>query len=313
MSSLIEQERLISHACHSKSIDEIVQAITEKINQNKNSYYTPEYQLEVLQQLQGFDFGLYLMQNQGINGYWTHYMLTHPWFGAKTGKNNRGEDFTELESFILNKAPLLLATQERFAIFLKENQKMVKNKATLACIPCGMMGELLYLDYSELNEIELVGLDYDQDALIHAELLATQKSHSGFLRLAQQDAWALEEDAAFDLISSNGLNIYEDDPEKLEELYRRFFCALKPGGKLVTSFLTPPPTLTDQCEWDMSKINLNDLMLQKLIFVDLIETKFQNYQCSWKMKSSLASIGYVDIEIIYDKARMFPTIVAYKA
>jgi chemotaxis methyl-accepting protein methylase len=37
----------------------------------------------------------------------------------------------------------------------------------------------------------------------------------------------------FDLISSNGLNIYVKDKEQVIALYQKFFDALKPGGTLV--------------------------------------------------------------------------------
>lgn len=45
----------------------------------------------------------------------------------------------------------------------------------------------------------------------------------------------LKEKNAFDVITSNGLNMYESDPDRLVALYRRFFEALKPGN-LVAQF-----------------------------------------------------------------------------
>jgi ubiquinone/menaquinone biosynthesis C-methylase UbiE len=239
-------------------------------------------------------------------------MLTHPWFGRKTGENNLDEPLTEVESFLLNCAPTMLATQQRFEIFLRENQKQVKNNAKLACVPCGMMGELLYLNYKDVNDIHLIGIDYDSSTLNDAKILAEQQGLSQFVKLIQQDAWNLDFQDEFDLISSNGLNIYESDDEKVSKLYQQFYKALNCGGKLVTSFLTYPPTLTNQCEWDMSKINQNDLLLQKIIFVDIIEAKWQCFRSSEQTKKQLESIGYSDIQFIYDEAKMFPTVVAYK-
>jgi SAM-dependent methyltransferase len=313
MNNIIESEKLISHAIVVDDIESIIEKIATRIkSQPDKPYVTVARQLEILQQLTEFDFGRFLLQNQGINGYWTHYMLTHPWFGKKTGKNNRSEVMGELESFILNRSPTMLATQERFEIFLKANQASVKNSATLACIPCGMMGELLYLHFYDVQAIELVGIDYDPETLLAAHQLAEKRSLVDFVRLEQADAWDLKTENSFDLISSNGLTIYEPDDQKIEALFREFFKALKPGGKLVTSFLTPAPTVTDACEWDFSAINQDDLLLQKIIFVDILEMKFRCYRTTAVTKAQLESVGFVNIEIIQDKANMFPTVVAYK-
>lgn len=307
------QTQLKSHEINPLSLSDTIKKITARIiNQGDKPYASVEQQLKILTQLSEFDFGRFLLQNQGINGYWTHYMLTHPWFGRKTGKNNRGEAFTALEDFILNQSPVLLATQGRFEIFLRENQHQVKDQAKLACIPCGMMGELLYLNFNGINQIELIGIDFDSMALQDAQTLATKQHLTQFVSFVQKDAWSLQYNNEFDLISSNGLNIYEPSDEKVTELYAQFFQALKPGGKLVTSFITYPPSLTDQCEWDLSKINPEHLLLQKIIFVDIVEAKFQCFRSSVQTKQQLAGVGFTEIEFIYDKAKIFPTVIATK-
>lgn len=308
----LNQQRLISHAVSPEAIEIVLQNIRTRIKAQGDKEFSVDQQLDILEQISQFDFGRYLLQNQGINGFWTHYMLTHPWFGRKTGKNNRGEAFTKLESFFLDKAPTMLATQQRFEIFLKENQKHVKNNAKLSCIPCGMMGELLYLDYKNINNIELVGIDYDANTLQDAQMLAENQGLSQFVKCVQQDAWNLKFKDEFDLISSNGLNIYESDDEKVTALYQQFYHALKTGGTLVTSFLTLPPMLTDQCEWDFSKINHQDLLMQKTIFVDVIGVKWQSYRSTSQTKAQLESVGFKDIKFIYDDAKLFPTVVARK-
>jgi hypothetical protein len=129
----MEQKRLISHVVSPEKLESTNQKIIDKIKQQGDKPYTTVMdQLELLTQLNEFDFGRYLLQNQGINGYWTHYMLTHPWFGRKAGKNNRDEVLTKLESFLLNRAPTTLATQQRFEIFLRENQKRaLLNKSSI--------------------------------------------------------------------------------------------------------------------------------------------------------------------------------------
>jgi len=132
------------------------------------------------------------------------------------------------------------------------------------------------------------------------------------VKLHQGDAWKMTFKNEFDLISSNGLNIYEPDDERVTQLYQAFYNALKPGGKLVTSFLTPPPTLSNSCEWDMAAINQADLLKQKIIFVDILEAKWQCFRTSTQTQLRLESVGFEQIEFIYDKARLFPTVIAYK-
>lgn len=308
----IDQEQLLSHSIATEAIDARVKRISDRIEtQGDKPHATIHYQLELLEQLSQVDLGRFLLQNQGVNGYWTHYVVTHPWLGRKTNKNSVGESFSDLESFLLNRAPSVLATQERFELFLQENKKSVKNHAKLACIPCGMMGELLYLDFNNY-ECSLVGIDCDAETLKDAQKLAEQKELSKYVSLQQADAWDLDAQNEFDLISSNGLTIYESDGAKVKKLYELFHLALKPGGKLVTSFLTPPPALTDACEWDMSKINKDDLMLQAIIFVDIVGAKWQSFRSTEQTKELLVAAGFNEIEFLYDNAKMFPTVVACK-
>lgn len=308
----VMENQLISHCVSPENIENVIQKIATRIKATGDKpYASVEYQLELLTQLSQFEFGRFLIANQGINGFWTHYMLTHPWF--KQGeKNAHGEVMCDMERFILESAPLLLATQQRFEIFLQENQKQVKNGAKLACIPCGMMGELLYLNFDKIENIELIGIDYDADTFKDAQMLAKKQGLLHFSKFIQCDAWQLNVENEFDLISSNGLNIYQSDFNKVKTLYQQFCKALKPGGKLVTSHFTLPPTMGDQCEWDMAKIDQKNLLLQKIIFVDVIAAKWQSYQTTVQMKEMLSSVGFHKIEFIFDQAKVFPTVVAYK-
>lgn len=295
-----------------ENIEQIITKIALRIKeQGDKPFVTVERQLQLLAQLTQFGFGRFLLCHQGINGYWTHYMLTQP-TSANNKLNDKGKPLAELEHFILNSAPTMLATQQRFKLFLQENQKQVKPGARLACIPCGLMGELLYLHYQGCENITLVGLDYDQGTLKDAASLAHQMQLSPLVELNQGDAWAMKSENEFDLISSNGLTIYEPDDNKVIALYRLFFNALKDGGKLVTSFLTPPPTYTEKSEWDMAQINQEHLLLQKIIFADIIEAKWQCYRSTMQVQKQLELAGFDSVEFIYDQARMFPTVVANK-
>src|SRR3990167_4867075 len=111
-------DKLISHSIHPDTLQNTVEKIKKRImSQGDLPDVTVQKQLNLLGQLTQFDFGKFLLQNQGLNGYWTHYALTYPWFQNEIG------DISELEKFMLEKSPVVIATQERFKIFLQENQK----------------------------------------------------------------------------------------------------------------------------------------------------------------------------------------------
>lgn len=267
-------------------------------------YVSVEEQLALLEQLSEFEFGKFLILHRGVNGYWTHYFLTYPF--------KKHTHLHPLEKRMLESFPTLLATQERFQIFLRENQKAVKNNAALACIPSGMMGDLLYLNYEGISSIHLIGIDYDPETLSQASELAEQKNLSHFCSYLCSDAWQLPHQNEFDLISSNGLNIYEPDDAKVTALYHTFYTALKPGGKLVTSYLTPPPLVDPNSPWKMDKIDLAAARLQKIIFADILSAKFNCFRTENATKQQLLDAGFKDITFINDKAHIFPTVVAYK-
>ena len=189
---------------------------------------------------------------------------------------------------------------------------MVKDGACLASVPCGMLGELLYLDYSNVSDIQLFGLDYDPDTLKDAQTLAEQKNLRSFVTCQQTDAWQMNQNNRFDLISSNGLNIYEADYNKVTDLYQQFHQALKPGGKLVTSFVTPPPQLTSHCEWKLDQLDPQQLAKQKAIFADTLHAKWQCFRSSETTHHQLQQAGFSNIEFFYDNAHLFPTVTAWK-
>jgi ubiquinone/menaquinone biosynthesis C-methylase UbiE len=308
------QEQIISH--NNKTIDledSILQIQTRILQEGNKPHVSVEEQLALLQQLSEFEFGQFLIKNQGINGYWTHYMLTHPWVGRKTGLNNQGQAFTDLERFLLDQAPTMIATQQRFEIFLKENQKSVNHGAVLASIPSGLMGELLYLDIKHVDNLRLVGIDFDLNTLNEAKDLAEKMQPGQNIELLHQNAWTLPMQDQFDLISSNGLNIYEPDYDKVTELYRQFYKALKPGGKLVTSFLTYPPMTIEDCEWVLDKVNTDHLLLQRIIFADILNAKFRCFSTTKQTKKQLESAGFNEVHFLYDEAHIFPTVIAMKS
>ncbi|MBS0624890.1 MAG: class I SAM-dependent methyltransferase [Verrucomicrobia bacterium] len=263
-------------------------------------YATVERQLQLVDELDSFEFGRFLMSSHGaLNGYWTHHLIADDSSG-----------YTGLQDYFYNRAPLVKATRQRFGIFKNILQSELRDGATFASIPCGLMADLLELDFTSISNYRLIGIDIDPISIQEAQKLAKKTKLSPILH--EQDAWNIASHEEFDLIASHGLNFYVKSEEHAMRLYQIFFKALKKGGLLVTSFMTPPPGASHRNEWKMEKLSLEDLLIQKIIVVDLLEAPWQNFYSSDQMKAQLARAGFNDIQILYDDAHLMPTICARK-
>jgi SAM-dependent methyltransferase len=247
-----------------------------------------------------------------MNGYWADYAFLHPHKGRKTGLDLYGRPFTEMEKILLDRLPSTLAYQERFEIFRRTLQQHVRNAIVMASIPCGLMRDLLSLDYSGIADVCLIGIDLDEASIRQAKELVLSLGFVNRVEFRIQDAWQLGLTEVFSVISSNGLAIYEPSDERVIDLFSRFWAALKPDGVLVTSFLTPPPPMGDVCKWDMSKIDPQALVLQRVLFTDILNVKWQCFRTEEETLSQLNRAGFKTYDVIYDSARIYPTVVASK-
>lgn len=282
----------LSHGVREGALEKITQKIKER---GDLPHTTVEKQLQLLEGLMQFGLGRFLVETGGLNGYWTHYVITYPQW-------KKDRSLTELESFILDRAPSCLATQQRFQIFKEEAQKRLRDGISLASIPCGLTADLLDLDYSGLRDFSIYGIDIDPESLsMSEERCYGLKGHCTFV---QKDAWNLGLTEAYDLITSNGLSIYEPEDSKVVALYRQFYAALKPGGTLITSFLTPPP-------WNDS-VNKADALFQKILFADILDCKWQAFRTEEQVRAQLLEAGFTEVEIRYDEGGLFPTAIATK-
>jgi len=125
-----------------------------------------------------------------------------------------------------------------------------------------------------------------------------------------EDAWKLSLNSQFDIIASNGLNIYEPNDQKVEDLYRKFYQSLKSNGILITSFATPPPALSKNSTW--KNYNPDDVIKQKALLMDIIGAKFQTFRTEKQEKELLERVGFKIVSFIYDSQGMFPTVVVKK-
>lgn len=260
--------------------------------------------IQVLNELNDFELGKFLIQHEGLNGHWTHEVVT--WNEKKAVKN-------KTEKALFAEIPATLATRQRFHTFKQIIRSLLSApNQVIASIPSGYMSEVLLLDAEILEHTQMIAVDLDKDALNGAFALARNQKIAEKLKLIHEDAWNIQLTEEVDIITSNGLNIYEHDNNRVIKLYEKFYRALKKDGTLITSFLTPPPTLSPASPWKMENINLTALQLQKAIFLDILNAKWSAYRTEDLTKQQLEHAGFKEIKFIYDDAHLFPTVVAKK-
>lgn len=300
-----EENSLISHRPEGRPLEAVISELRGRIiAEGDKPCSSVAEQLSWLEQLTCFELGRFLLTHRGLNGYWTHYAVyLHP---RRRHTNGDIPSLGQLEQFLLDRAPTILATQERFTHFQRivqdEIDRWPGEELALASVPCGLMADLLTLNYRSCGRVDLAGFDLDDESLHLASELAAKAG----LRadLLHEDAWELCVEGRFDVLVSNGLNLYEPDDERVTQLYVKFSRALKPGGLLVTSFLTPPS------EWRREVIDPEAISLQKVIISNIIGARWQCFRSTEMSRQQLEAAGFEEIRLIPDRANLFPTVPA---
>jgi len=254
--------------------------------------------------LRNFELGRFLLDNLGLNGHWTSYVLMHPDRGRLTKTSSDGTPLTELETWLLDRCPILLATQERFRIFRELTQPLLRSGMKLASLPAGLMDDLLTLDYSQAPGVVLTAVDLDPETLCEAKQNFSRLKPPVEVEFEQRDAWQLGATERWDLLTSNGLNIYVEDDNRCVDFYRNVARALKPEGVFVISFITP----SDQWQPNV----LADLEYQRFLFKEVVPVKWSCVRSESKTREQLNDAGFEVLSVNYDTQRMFPAVVAKK-
>jgi SAM-dependent methyltransferase len=306
--TVTSSSRLISHNAHADPANQrVIDEVKARLRAGGDiPAATLEHELALVDQLSEFELGRFLLANRGLDACWTHRLVTYEPDSLQYGT------VPELQYLIFERLPAVVATRERFNIFRRELQARLKPGSVLASVPCGWMGDLLLLDYDTCPDVRLLGIDLDKKALDGAYELANQRGLAQRLELRHADAWEMDLNAEVDLLTSNGLNIYESDNERVISLYLKFFDALRPGGQLVTSFLTPPPTLSNESPWDMNAAEPTLLALQQVLFGRIVEAKWSAFRTHSQTREQLERVGFRDVAFVNDRACMFPTVIAHK-
>lgn len=296
-----QEDRLISHNLHQDILDEIDFSEYKRRLESKQNLTLPlEEELDLLQQLSEFELGRFLLRNKGLNGYWTAYIILY----AFEQKN-----LHPLEEWLVHSAPIIQATRERFEIFKRIIQENIRDNMVIASVPCGLMDDVFSCNYNHANNIRLVGIDLDPNSIELAKENATLYGVQN-VEYKEEGAWSLMAEGSYDLLVSNGLNIYEPSSQRRIDLYLSFYNALKPEGLLIISFLTPPTGDLNQSA--LKNHQQKDALKQKAILSDIIEAKWQVFLTQEEIIAELSQANFSIISVTADTQGSFPTILARK-
>ncbi len=303
---------IISHADSSTIYETQLAEIKHRISQVDNSEKRDQL-TTTLMKLEESYLGRFLISNKGLDGQITQYVVLYPQYKDKhPGYFPDGSRMETFDEYFLNCFPIIQATQQRFNIFQEQLTQHIKSESVVASLPCGLMDDLLTLDLPDDFSGKLVGIDADPLSIQKASQNALEKHRNYICDFYVKDAWNLGQSSAYDIITSNGLNIYVDTDLKVISLYKSFFDALKPEGILITSFVTPPPTISEASEWDMSQIDMSAIVSQKEALTELIGVNWTHFYTSTQTHSHLEQAGFKNIEFHWDQQKMFPTVTAVK-
>ena len=293
---------LISHAARYPDLPTALTTLHAKIAASDASETDKAEQHALLDTLARSEFWTYLLLNGGLNGDWTDYLIN---------RYQHDPAIAGLEHLFA--LPLQTATRERNAHFKTVLQQAIRPGISIASVPCGLMRDVLSLDFPNDGSIRLDGYDLDDEALTASRALAEQYGLSAHCRFTRADAWQVGAAApqAYDVCVSNGLNIYVPEPDRRVALYRSFHAMLKPGGFLVISTLTPPPGAAAAPEWTMPAIDMAGLQLTQRIY-GLIQPRWSTFCGTADMREHLQEAGFSHIEVRPDRANMMPTFIAHR-
>lgn len=304
------KELNITHSQKWEKLEAACQAHKKKIRKLGDA---PGVSVEALEQLVDemakFPMGRHILLTGGANGIWTDYMISFPW--AQKDVAIKMLAMNRLEYFIIFECLSVVAQRELFLMAQKEAQKHVKEGCRLVSLPCGMMRDLLELDYSGVSNYSLIGVDLDLDSIQAAHKFAFEEEISN-VQFIQEDAWKFEAEKPVDFINSIGLNVYESDRNRVVDLYRQFYKSLKPGGVLFTGVLTYPPGWEKKSDWILENIPEGHLEMDKIIIDDVLDLHWQNYRTIEEMKEEFLEAGFSKVEIIPDTCCVFPAVIATK-
>jgi SAM-dependent methyltransferase len=256
--------------------------------------------LRMLDQLGQFGLGRQLLLHGGLDSQWSHYVHDE----CAAWRLDDGHKHP-LEAVLLE---LWRGGRERLGMCRRLLNAELFEGITMLSVPCGLMSELLGLDFTGLTRFELVGIDLDPAALVTASERADKLGLAKHTRFARCDAWELPFKSSFDRIVSLGLNTYAPDVETAVALYRTLYRALVPGGKLVLGYMTP----STAPERDPHAFTLEEQRLAHVLFREILAIRFAHTNTTAEITSLLERVGFRDVRCHFSGPRSSNLAVATK-
>ena len=285
--------QLISHGQGELNLQRAIAAALARIEVAGPEFGSQEQLHADLADWQDCELGRWMLVHGGWDAHWTRYAITYGCTGGAPKSDN------EVEDFFLTQAPAIAATRERSGIFSQILSQVVQPGTVAMSVPCGLMDDLLCLPHAG-DAGRLIGLDLDPIAVSSAVNNVEALALADRCVISQGDAWHPEQaEVAFgdqqsyraaisggvDVLTSNGLNIYEPDDSRIVALYRAFHAVLHPGGQLVVSALTPPE------EWDFAGVD-PDILVRSRGLLLINGVTWSNYRSTQLTVEQLMVAGF---------------------
>ena len=283
---------LITHRTDNYIVEEELAKVKVRILSEPES----EKKLKVFNQLCEFEYGRWLLINRGLNAYWASYLIYHD--EIRKEKMIK-EPLHSLEKTLLN-SPGVLSSKDRAARNAGILKKLVKDNMTIASIPCGLMNDFLRLNLDGMDNLKIVGIDLDPNAITLAKENAKKFKKEKYCTFQVADAFELNIENEFDVLHSSGLNMYVQTEPELLKLYSKFYKAVKPGGYFVITSNIPPKDEAGNFCWSLGLIEMSQLPEQVLIFFDVIQIRQGIYCTKNQIITQLKTVGFIDVQVDYD-------------
>ncbi len=306
MSAKAVKKKLHTHHSDVFDFKKKINAIQDRLLANGDTAVGPLVEkLEFLKQISQFDYGRFLIMNGGVNGRWSHYLFyEYPFL------KNLGTQFHPLEFKMLNSA-LMKSNRERIPLIQSILKTELFDGMSMLSVPCGVMAELLSIDYSRIKNFTLTGVDLDPESLVLAQSFSKQCGLEFHCNFYERDAWNLDFENEFDYVLSIGLNMYSPNLETAMNLYRSLYKTVKKGGKLLISFVTPDIS-TPNSERDPKQV-FTDEIKRALLMEEILQIKFnQHLATSDQITQYLKECGFLNVICHYSTYRAFNIAVATK-
>ena len=295
---------LLTHEHDSQFVDaQQIYTVTRArlVSDRQVSEFELKEHLDLLDDLMAFSLGRFWLQNRRLNGFWYDYVMRR--YANQQVSNT-------LEQRILDSLPITLAKRHSYKIIQEFLQSILQENIAIAASPCGVMGDMLTLDYGTLKNFQLFGIDSDFESLSTAASWAIENNLSTVITLIQADTASLDVSKEYHVMVHQGWNVQEKGQASLEEKFSCCFKALKPGGVFVTSFLTPSPDQSKGSTWNMDVIDPKMLRLQNILFSEIIHAPEEVPETLETISETLKKVGFSDVEFIPDASGMVVTVLA---